>query len=1349
MAPGSSGDEIVADNEIDRNLLFAVIALQNHFIDQADLIAAFHDWSADKSRSLDRVLAARGAITDQDLALVGVLVAKHLEKHGGNVRGTLGAVADAPARDAIRALDDPAVHQTLSSLPPAAGYVLVETLMPPTEARRSRYTLTHLHAQGGLGRVWLARDTDLNREVALKEILPGKAPHPDLWRRFLKEAQVTGQLEHPGIVPVYELARRSEDDQPFYTMRFVRGQTLRAAIADYHRRRTEARIDPLERPRLLQAFVSICQAIAYAHSRGVIHRDLKPDNVVLGGFGEVLVLDWGLAKRVDRPEDDAGPPSVAISDEAEHEATREGQYLGTPAYMAPEQAEGRLDLLDVRTDVYGLGAILFEILTGRTPHEGDSVMQILFRAANEPTPRTRAVEPSVPPALDAICSKAMARERSDRYASASDLAVDMQRWLADEPVSAFVEPWARRLARFARRHRHPLQVAAALLLTAVVSVVALVRIDRMQRINRLSLELEKGLESADWSAAGLKGLEEKATALERLDRAQGLDARRRVQQSFARALNDLMDRTPRLEPAVIGRLERDLATLESRSPELARALRQNLELRLSHLETTALAPPFREETLGAFLDPEQVDRDGNGLSRRHPPDDPSEPVLATRLDVPGDARLAVTFQQSWASAAAVGLTLEVGSGRRYQFLVGVPDAPWIDAGNSVPPATMASVRRAGGRLRLAILRDRAVLAERTIPAPDGPLRLEAGREGDVFSLQVNAERPLTFEDPFPLTEGARPVFGIYWPVGIGLQGLMLQRRLLPGRPSPLERGDGLYARGEFAAAIAAYREQEQQAALHAGPLAQQLNYKVALCLLKIGREDEAASQLGEVMAGIDTATPGEVAPWALRAACQLWLLRISEKKVEEADRILETLGPRFSFQQLAALVPAPDRDVILARYQKASIWGTVGYRTHDDLRDIRRALQVQDMLNADDHERQMTKWRLVDILRVSGDLEGALKELRQLLDDPGLPPDERVEVLRDFVWVRIEQGEVGAREALDRVNDRLAGDRLRPEDAPLLMERVRIAAALGHWDDADRDCERYFAEVPRDRLDYAEFADACLVRGFLRDRRGDRDGAAAAWGEGLLRRWPGGIPALSPYRRLDRVALRHRSDSVTLGVMLASLVGDLTEGETESMFDVMSGANTFERSQSDGGEIIRFMRKLGGITPMVRQIMLNQCRDPRDRDFARSLVFRRLSLSDYIVVPLEIGVVSAVRVGAFVDGIPPPLDPVVRDTVRGLFQSYESARLRDADLVIVVRLWLSLALVPSNLWDSLAPRLDPHLRAPLACAFGRRFVVLGRAKTAAPFFQDALEHTKQEEVLHRFASDELARLKAPPAVTRP
>lgn len=346
-----------------------------------------------------------------------------------------------------------------------------------TEAGHSsaRYSLTRLHAEGGLGRIWVARDGSLERDVALKELKPHTATDANAWRRFLREAQVTGQLEHPNIVPVYELSQTGPEAAPFYTMRLVKGKTLREAIGEYHDRRRARHDDPLALPRLLQAFVNVCQAVSYAHSRGVIHRDLKPDNIILGDFGEVLVLDWGLAKT--RRGDDAAavPASPATEGKATAtmaaELTALGSVVGTPAYMAPEQAAAQAEAVDERTDVFGLGGILFEILTGRPPRTGSDVRAMLGRAVDQPVMNPRQVLAEVPPALDAICARALALKPTDRYAAAVDVAQDVQRFLADEPTTAYRESWARRSARWRRKHRTLVAVAAAVGLVSAAAII--------------------------------------------------------------------------------------------------------------------------------------------------------------------------------------------------------------------------------------------------------------------------------------------------------------------------------------------------------------------------------------------------------------------------------------------------------------------------------------------------------------------------------------------------------------------------------------------------------------------------------------------------------------------------------------------------------------------------------------------------------------------------------------------------------------------------------------------------------------------------------------------------------------
>jgi tetratricopeptide (TPR) repeat protein len=453
--------------DTDRNLLFGVLARQLELITDSQFAQACSAWATRKSTPLADVLKDLGWLNGDDRREVERLLERKLRKHGGDARRSLAETADGRAHDVLKSIADQEVRSSISTLPPAAGYVLMQTVDHPA-TQKSRYTLTRLHGEGGLGQVWVAHDNDLGRDVAFKQIKPGKTANPDLWRRFLKEAQITGQLEHPNIVPVYELGREPDNKQPFYTMRLVRGQTLREAIAENHRRRQAGEEDPLERPKLLQNFMSICQALSYAHSHGVIHRDLKPENVIVGRFGEVVVLDWGLAKLVDEKE--ATATLISSEEGNKLDETQAGQALGTPAYMAPEQADGRLDLIDRRTDIYGLGSILFEILTGQPPHSSSVTADMLRRIAQSDTPLARTVDPSVPRPLDAICAKAMAKRREDRYQSAAALAEDVQRWLADEPVKAYREPLRVRVGRKLRRHKGLVAGAAAVLIT--VSVVS-------------------------------------------------------------------------------------------------------------------------------------------------------------------------------------------------------------------------------------------------------------------------------------------------------------------------------------------------------------------------------------------------------------------------------------------------------------------------------------------------------------------------------------------------------------------------------------------------------------------------------------------------------------------------------------------------------------------------------------------------------------------------------------------------------------------------------------------------------------------------------------------------------------
>ena len=319
----------------------------------------------------------------------------------------------------------------------------------------------------------VARDEELNRDVALKRMKDEPACDPNCRVRFVREAEITGRLEHPGIVPVYGLCQ-FPDGRPEYAMRFIEGESLRAAIARHHSSGHELAADAdcaaLALPNLVRRFLDVCNAISYAHNRGVVHRDIKPSNIMLGPYGETLVVDWGLAKSIGRPEEAAGDLETTLRPSSQSgEGTPTVGAVGTPSYMSPEQASGANEQVSFASDIYGLGATLYCLLTGKAPFQGESddARDILLKVRSGGFRKPRELKAAVPRALEAVCLKAMALEPANRYKTARALAEDIERWLADAPVSVYREPLLVRLGRWVRRHK-PLVAAAAVLVVCVV-----------------------------------------------------------------------------------------------------------------------------------------------------------------------------------------------------------------------------------------------------------------------------------------------------------------------------------------------------------------------------------------------------------------------------------------------------------------------------------------------------------------------------------------------------------------------------------------------------------------------------------------------------------------------------------------------------------------------------------------------------------------------------------------------------------------------------------------------------------------------------------------------------------------
>jgi serine/threonine-protein kinase len=496
---------------------------------------------------------------DQTLAVAdrGVMAA---------IGDTIGSVPRVMLRDTEAGLDEPPIKVASSKVPDAHG----------------RYQFFGEIARGGMGAVLKGRDVDLGRDLAVKVLLEQFRDHPEHVRRFVEEAQIGGQLQHPGIVPVYELGT-FPDRRPYFAMKLVKGRTLAAML--------DAREKPsADRARFLGIFEQVAQTVAYAHARGVIHRDLKPSNIMVGAFGEVQVMDWGLAKvlpqggAADDEKSQAARTDVSIIQtirgDTPVDASQAGSVLGTPAYMAPEQASGDLDLVDERADVFALGSILCEILTGRAAHVGRSLQEVLRKATrgdmDDAAERLAACDADAE--LTALARDCMAPEPVDRPRNAGVVAGRMTAYLsgvqdrlhATELARAAEEARAEEATRTAvaahaqaaaERRSRRLTLALA---TAVIGLIGLggggVTLLKNQRAAR-SAKTARGVNEALAEALRLEGTARSAAVADPLPWSMALAEAKRAEALLWQGEAD---------PILHSRVAATLANLSQKHDEAAR-----------------------------------------------------------------------------------------------------------------------------------------------------------------------------------------------------------------------------------------------------------------------------------------------------------------------------------------------------------------------------------------------------------------------------------------------------------------------------------------------------------------------------------------------------------------------------------------------------------------------------------------------------------------------------------------------------------------------------------------------------------------------------------------------------------
>jgi hypothetical protein len=1128
-----------------------------------------------------------------------------------------------------------------------------------------------------MGVVYKARQLSLKRTVALKMILAGSHASPEAVARFRAEAEAAARLQHPHIVQVYEIGSR--EGRPYFSLEYVDGGSLAARLK-------AGRPSPEEAAGLVQA---LARAVQHAHRNGIVHRDLKPANVLLTAEGAPKIADFGLAK--DLAEDGG--------------RTASGAVLGTPAYMAPEQAGGRSRDAGPAVDVYALGAILYELLTGRPPFKGATMLETLeLVRTKEPEPPSRVCK--VPADLETICLKCLAKAPADRYASALELAQDLERYAAGEPILARPESALRRLRR--RLYRNRVRVTAAAVVALALAVGAALASQGLtaNRVARLQGDVTAALSRPDWSPERISQVEDQIAALGRLAPADAEAARARLLQEVRAALSRTLAQ-PRLEPDDVTQFESTLAALAERDTAAADELRPVLRQRLSGWTTVF---DLREEFDGwRSVFPAGVSV-ANGRLAVAGPAGSSPRVAATAASCTGPVDVEGVFEPApGAGTFGVLLNYTPSDPQRTGYAVFV-----------VPPA--ATPTGDGAARKLLLLRNGVPLRESAFRAPGGRVALGLGREGDELRVRVDGRPVFSFFDAFGLPAG-QTVFAMCCPADAPLVRVQARRKPLPDRPSMLESADDLYARGKYADALDAYEAHAR--ATPAAASASEARFKAAACLDALDRPDDAGKGYEQVA--------GEAGErWPVAAAARLWLLRLRQGRTADADTVFDSVSTRYRFEDLLAVLSDAERQRIVAAYDAAANGAGRLRVGPDQVARAERLARVMHFFQTEAASGALGHLTWQRALEAAGRDSDALRVGQEYLNSltAGSPGDRfnaAGSVLLETLWLRRMRGETAP--ALAELNGWLyasSGEYHAGISSPLqaVLEHARLEVAAGRPDVARHDLD----EVARLLRQPAAAGDANsasalhLMRGILLERDGDHAAARAAWASGTLENWLKSVPE---GQRASAEATR--TGAARLQQMILGALSDrLSDAEAARYLDwAVAGAGD-DRTVAGAAA-------LAGIGPDVLRRMWQT---PRGRRCAEGIAFRSVSFAEVLRAPLLLAAEQIIREQAFGNELSADQEAVVHDLVRDAFTLYSTGKLGKQQAVQIGMTWKS-GVTGFLGWGSVAPHLSPAVRGPLAYVLAHRVRSLQMADKAAPFLRTAVDDSAEGSSLRRLAQAEL------------
>jgi tetratricopeptide (TPR) repeat protein len=1144
-------------------------------------------------------------------------------------------------------------------------------------------------ARGGMGEVLEARHLLLNRTVAIKLPLAHLMKGFTERERFLQEARAAAQLRHPRICAIHEVGQAG--DCPYIVMDFIRGQTLKQWRSQH---------EPTAR-QAAEWVAALARAVAYAHEHGVIHRDLKPSNVLVDAESNSPVLtDFGLAKQVG---------------DQNSQLTQSGQVMGTPAYMAPEQAAGQLEAVGPRSDVYSLGAVLYELLCGQPPFRGPTG-SVLRQVQSEEPPLPRTINRRIHRDLETVCLKAMAKDPQARYLTAAALAEDLERFAAGEPIQARRLGYAARLGRWV--HRRPAMTAALMAAVAAVALAAwlAVKAGSSYQLTHLNQVFEAALDSAELDDDRLPKMEAMIDELAALSPEHASAARPRLYRRFADQHHALL-RKATLEDSDTQRIERALDVLHEHAPDLEPPLQQAFAERQRAWETV-LALARGQQPPAVFPDGAVKACDDGFVTDAAKT--PGRTVIVTLVNSPGNVELEAVFGPNWRESSDIGLVLnavsddKVPAGGLQATPSGVDPLGYyfrlrasVDARdeNGAPaearPIAFAKADMTAN-VALEIARGTTTLTRQRITLSSlagKELRISAGRSAERVWAQVGNQPPLEFRDVFPISRAQPGRFGLVWPTGVTLVELRGRRQRSPVAASALERGDELFSQENFTAALEAY--QSEQIASVGTPAAQEARYKAALCLAALERP-EARQRLQELAVE-------EGDRWPVLAACRVWADDLRRRRFDDAEAIFESLRARYRFEELAALIPSDLRAEILRQYNQQAVRFSLFSRDPQRVERLRRAVEAEELLGTANHAHYSARWSLLRALEVSGQFDEALALAEQMVGEGGPWQDAgAINWIDEDCWLLSLSGRT--EEALARVDRQVfdAAGQYRNDRKALLICRARLLAAIERWDEAEHTIDEFFSRATAgDAGGY--YPVAALVRGLLRERRGDQVGAVAAWRQGCS---------------LDDAAIQNGS-ALTANLILASLTGDMTDEQAARL------SNQLIQSFASGTPFAT-MKDMVRVPPAVLREMW---RTPRGREAARQIGFRLVSMADFVRLPALVFAVELAHQSGFSGRWNDEQEQVIWELMSASMAHYLDGTITTPQTANLAMTWKGSTSFLG--WSGVSGTLPAAYRAQLAYLFAHRYLALGKADDARTFLRTALADSPADARVHRLAEAEL------------